>query len=154
MIIKRVTYIGGMVKNKSEKDKLAKLEFNENELPKEIFNVIEETKIYEIPGIYGDQKIGNPIQYDRLEIKYENKTVVIEAYNIAIFIYFAEDPYIKRVFKVLRSVSTVGKKEKINSEKIELHSKKNLAKAGIFFLFNPRACKGIPSGKARGNSEI
>jgi hypothetical protein len=112
MKINRIFYSGGMIKNKFDKEKLVKLEFNENNLPKEISDVIEETKIYEIPGIYGDEKAGNPIQYDKLEIEYENKTIVIEAYNIAIFLFYAEDPYIKRVFKVLAQFQVLARQKR------------------------------------------
>ena len=112
MRINKIAYSGGMINNESEKQKLNKLVFNEDQIPKAINKIIEETKIYEIGGTYGDEKVGYPIQYDKLEIEYENKKTTIEAFNISIFMVYAEDPYIKRVFKVLVQFQIIAKQKK------------------------------------------
>jgi len=101
MKIKKLTYQGGMIKWLSEVSSLRKIEFAWNEIPDNILKVLEETKIHEIGGTYGDERVGSPIQYDSLLIEYEDKLVSIIAFNIAIFMFKAEDPYIKRVFQVM-----------------------------------------------------
>ena len=101
MQIKKITYRGGMIEKLSDKDKMDEIVLTGNEIPQNIKEIIEETKITGIGGVYGDHRVGAPIQYDLLIIDFDNKKVTIEAFNISIFLIKTNDPYLKRVFKVL-----------------------------------------------------
>ncbi|MFZ0453005.1 MAG: hypothetical protein WCE54_07115 [Ignavibacteriaceae bacterium] len=101
MKIHKITYKNGMIKNLNEKEKMPAYFFDENSLPDNILDLMKQTKIIELGGTYGDPKAGNPIQYDHLTIEHDEGTTTIEAFNISIFLLFAEDPYIKKVFQVL-----------------------------------------------------
>lgn len=90
-----------MIEKLSDRNKLEKIVFSEDEIPQNILDIIDETKIVEIGGVYGDEKVGVPIQYDSLIIEFNNTSVTIESFNITIFIIKTNDPYIKRVFKVM-----------------------------------------------------
>lgn len=114
MKIKKVTYQGGLINRLSEITSLEKIEFTESDIPDNIIKVIEETKIHEIAGTYGDKNVGNPIQYDSLSIEYGNKVISIVSFNIAIFMFKTEDPYIKRVFQVMAQFQLLQRKLKKN----------------------------------------
>ncbi|GMR25042.1 MAG: hypothetical protein BMS9Abin39_0317 [Ignavibacteria bacterium] len=101
MHINNVTYCGGMIEKLSDKNKLDKIVFSEDEIPQNILYVIDETQIIDISSVYSDEKVGVPIQYDLLSIEFDNTAVTIEAFNIIILIIKTNDPYIKRVFKVI-----------------------------------------------------
>lgn len=112
MKIKKLTYQGGMINRLSEINSLEKIEFTENDIPDNILKVIEETKIVELGGKYGDERVGAPIQYDSLLIEYDDKSISIVSFNIAIFMFKAEDPYIKRVFQVMAQFQLLRSKSK------------------------------------------
>lgn len=97
----KITYKGGMIKKLSEKENLPEHVFDETSLPHGIIETLDETRIIDIGGTYGDPNVGNPIQYDHLYIEHEKSDTLIEVYNLSIFIMIAEDPYLHRVFKVM-----------------------------------------------------
>lgn len=105
-----ITYKRGMIKNLKEKENLPIHKYDWDLIPKNILDLIKDNKIMEIGGVYGDPKVGNPIQYDHLTIEYEGKVTTIEAFNITMFLAFAEDPYIKRVFQVLVQFQLMARK--------------------------------------------
>jgi hypothetical protein len=110
MHIRKITYRGGMIEKLSDKDKLDEIVLTEDEIPQNILDVIDETKIYEIEGVYGDDKVGVPIQYGLLSIEFDNNSVTIEAFNITIFVVKTNDPYIKRVFKVMAQLQRLKRR--------------------------------------------
>lgn len=112
MKINKITYKGGMINKLSEMDALEKIVLEGNDIPDNILKVIEETKIYEIGGSYGDERVGTPVQYDSLLIEHDNKSVSVVSFNIAIFMFKAEDAYIKRVFQVMAQFQLLKRKLK------------------------------------------
>ncbi|GBD88561.1 hypothetical protein BMS3Abin03_02497 [bacterium BMS3Abin03] len=111
MKIKKVTYRGGMIEKLSDKIKLDEIVLLGDEIPQNILDVIDETKIIEIGGVYGDDKVGVPILYDLLTIEFDNTIITIEAFNITIFLIKTNDAYIKRVFKVLAQFQRLMRKK-------------------------------------------
>ena len=101
-----------MINKLSEIDALEKVELEWKFIPDNILIVIEENKIYKIGGSHGDEKVGIPIQYDSLLIEYDNNSVSIVSYNIAIFLFKEEDTNIKRVFQIMAQFQLLQRKLK------------------------------------------
>lgn len=81
MRISRITYRRGLIDDLSKIDRLPVLTLSDAELSPGIRRAINAEAIYSSAGVYGNPAAGGPIQFDGLQVEFEDKTVDITVYN-------------------------------------------------------------------------
>jgi hypothetical protein len=100
MVISRIDYSHGMLKNPRDRRRDRVIAFVGNEIPLELAQAVEENDILGESGSYGDPDVGSPIEYDHLVIAHDRGKTEIEFFNKGISIALGDDERERRIFRV------------------------------------------------------
>jgi hypothetical protein len=98
--VRRVTYRSGMLDETMETSDLTTIVLETEELTREILVSILDNGILELGGVYGDLKVGTPIQYDELVFEHGRGKTVVRIFNRAIMLFRSRDDVYVRVHRV------------------------------------------------------
>ena len=65
-----------------------------------IIRSIHENDLLSAAGTYGEERLGDPVQYDYLKIEHEGGTVEITVYNRAIMLFTTDDEIYKHIHRL------------------------------------------------------
>ena len=100
MHVSRITYRRGLVDDLSKIDRLPVLTLSGTDLTKDLCRKINAETFYESAGVYGNPVAGEPVQFDGLQIEYENRTVDIIVYNRAAMLTGTQDERFKAIHRL------------------------------------------------------
>ncbi len=98
--VRRVTYRRGMIKTRNDRRGLCTTTFEGNRLPQDVRDLVARNALQRAAGIHGDPRLGQPIQYDHLEIEYDGSVAQIEVFNRAIMLFASTNQDIVRIHQV------------------------------------------------------
>ncbi len=102
MEINGITYTRGMLESIREKKIEEKYELVEGEIPQDLLDSIENNRLLDLEGEFGDERAGDPVEYEHLVIDTPGKSVEIEVYNRGLLIFqYDQGGELRRIHRVL-----------------------------------------------------
>ena len=98
--IQKVTYRRGMLEDPKERSGLKETVLSGDSLTPKIIWSIHENDLLSAAGTYGEERLGDPVQYDYLKIEHEGGTVEITVYNRAIMLFTTDDEIYKHIHRL------------------------------------------------------
>ena len=99
--IERIEYRQGMLEEGMKPSDLPVKLLQRPMITDEILQSIEQEKIMELGGVYGDKEAGDPMEYDHLKIVCSDRTVVIEFFNRGITLLMTDSETNRRIHRVM-----------------------------------------------------
>lgn len=97
-----------MIKNINEKHNISLNTYNEQDIDNnEILDIIKNTESFKRSQIWGDHKIGKPIEYHKLIIIEDDVKKTFEFFNLGMFYIFNESDELKNIFRVFSHFSSL-----------------------------------------------
>jgi hypothetical protein len=78
--------------------------FESPDIPAHILRAFADNPILDASGTYGDQRAGDPIQYESLCVVHDGGTTSIEFFNRAIALVFTDDELLRRIHRVIYAI--------------------------------------------------
>jgi hypothetical protein len=100
MGISRVFYRHGMVQSLRNLRGLEQVELSGDGIPAAVLTAIEENKILQASGEYGDRDVGEPIEYDHLVVEHSSGRTEITFYNRGISLVFGDSETERQIHRV------------------------------------------------------
>ena len=105
MQILGINYARGMLESVREKKVEEKYELAGDEIPQDLLESIERNRLLEMEGEYGDERAGNPVEYEHLVIETPERNVSIEVYNRGLMVFqYEQGGDLKRIHRVLNDL--------------------------------------------------
>ena len=105
MPILGIRYERGMLESVREKKVEEKYELAGDEIPRELLESIERNRLLELDGEYGDERVGEPVEYEHLLIETPERNVDIEVYNRGLMVFqYEQAGDLMRIHKVLNDL--------------------------------------------------
>lgn len=70
-------------------------------IPAEVRKAINEENVLNLGGVYGDKRLGAPVQYDQLRLILTDDTVEITVFNRGIMLLMSDDERMRRIHRAL-----------------------------------------------------
>lgn len=102
--ISSITFRSGMVDKLSETSKCPAIILNAPEIPADILKQMQEDDYKSLKVRYGDPSLGEPIQYDYLEIASSSGVKTLEVFNRAILLLSNNTDETRRVHRIVYAV--------------------------------------------------
>ena len=99
--VERIEYRRGMLESGDKPDVLPFRTWSIAELSVDARNAIQEERILELAGVYGDPDVGDPVEYDHLKLVGPEGVVEIEFFNRGITLFMTDDERFRRIHRVL-----------------------------------------------------
>ncbi len=107
--LEQIEYRRGMLeKGMKPEDLTAKVWLGEK-IPEDVRKAINEENLLNLGGVYGDEYVGSPVEYDYLKLVLTNDTVEITVFNRGITLFTTDDEQVRRIHRVLCKLDKVGK---------------------------------------------
>ena len=100
--VERIEYRRGMLAKGEAPGDLPVTVWQGAEIPRRVLDAIQNERLLDLGGIYGDQRVGDPLQYDQLRLILGDGVVEITFYNRAMALFIAGDEKLRRIHRVLR----------------------------------------------------
>jgi len=78
------------------------------EIPTDVQKTVVEEDLLNLGGVYGDEYVGSPVEYDHLKLVLTNDTVEITVFNRGITLFTTDDEQVRRIHRVLCKLDKVG----------------------------------------------
>ncbi len=105
MQILGITYARGMLESVREKKVEEQYELAAEEIPQDLLDSIERNRLLELGGAYGDERAGDPVEYEHLVIETPEKEVDIEVYNRGLMVFqYEQGGDLMRIHHVLNNL--------------------------------------------------
>jgi len=78
------------------------------EIPTYVQKAVAEEGLLNLGGVYGDENVGDPIEYDHLKLDLTDDVVEIEVFNRGITLIFSNDERVRRIHRVLCKLDKAG----------------------------------------------
>ena len=78
--------------------------------PKKTIDLIYMNRIDELEGTLGDPNLGSPIEYEKLELRAQHRSITIEVFNRGISLITTNDKRLVRIHQVLCQIVDVRDK--------------------------------------------
>ena len=75
------------------------------EIHSEVHKAINEEKLLNLGGVYGDKAVGDPVEYDHLKIVLPDDVVEIEFFNRGITLFTTDDETARSIHRVFCKLS-------------------------------------------------
>ena len=102
--IMRIEYKEGMLSSLKDSAACESKVFEAPNIPTSVLKTLEENKILEAGGRYGDPTMGDPIQYEWLKILTTEAEIKIEFFNRAITLFTTDSELVRRLHRFLCSL--------------------------------------------------
>jgi hypothetical protein len=103
--LERVEYRRGMIEAGMTPDDLPLKTWHGPAIPAEIRQAIEVEDLLSLGGVYGDRRVGDPMEYDHVKLIGPDDAVEITFYNRGITLFTTDDEVIRRIHRVLCTLS-------------------------------------------------
>lgn len=70
-------------------------------IPENVRKAVNEEDLLNLGGVYGDESVGDPIEYDHLKLVLTDHTVEITVFNRGITLFMTDDERLRRIHRVL-----------------------------------------------------
>lgn len=110
--IRRITYRGGFVRTRAERDSLPAVVLAGADVPREIVVGIHDNALIGITGQFGDPAVGSPLQYDELTIEHGSGTDTMVVFNRAIMLIHSGEDFFRRFHRVASIIEDIGRPTK------------------------------------------
>ena len=107
--LEMIEYRKGMLKKGMKPDVLPVKVWRGGKIPAEIRKAINENDILNLGGIYGDENVGDPVEYEHLRLVLTDDTVDITVFNRGIMLFTSDDERVRRIHRVLCKLEGPGK---------------------------------------------
>jgi len=78
----KIRYCHAMLENANDRNKLSSKEYQETDIPENILSILRTNKHFKSSKTFGNEKLGKPIEYEKLIVSSEGKDEkVFEYYN-------------------------------------------------------------------------
>jgi hypothetical protein len=78
-------------------------------IPAEVRGAINAEDLFNLGGVCGDKKAGDPMEHDNLKLVLTDDTVEITVFNRGIGLFMSEDERVRRIHRVLCKLDGSGK---------------------------------------------
>jgi hypothetical protein len=99
--LERIEYRRGMLEKGVKPQNLPVTIWRDEDIPSDILKAIDHENLLALGGVYGNEAIGDPVQYDHLKLVLKGDTVEITVFNRAIMLFMSDDERIQRIHRVL-----------------------------------------------------
>ncbi len=89
-----------MLEDPSDKSQLKETILAADPLTPEIRESIHENDLLSASGTYGEESVGDPVQYDYLKIEHAKGTIELTVHNRAIMLFTTDDEIYKRIHRL------------------------------------------------------
>ena len=72
-----------------------------SEIPVDVMKLINEVGLLDLGGIYGDESVGDPVEYDYLKIILLDSVVELEFFNRGITLFMTDDETLKHIHHIM-----------------------------------------------------
>lgn len=100
MAILRVVYRHGIVKSARDLKGSKEVVYSGGRIPQDVLSAIEENRLLDAGGTYGDPEAGKPMQYDHIKIDHSSGRLEITFYNRRICLLSADDETERQIDRV------------------------------------------------------
>ena len=69
--------------------------------PSGVRKAVNEEDLLNLGGVYGDESVGDPVEYDQLKLVLTEDTVEITVFNGGITLFMSDDEWVRRIHRVL-----------------------------------------------------
>jgi len=107
--LEQIAYRKGMLGKGVKLDGLPVKIWRDARIPAEIRRAINEDDILNLGGVYGDEKAGDPVEYDHMRLVITDDTVKITVFNRGIMLFTSDDERLRRIHRVLCKLAGSGK---------------------------------------------
>lgn len=107
--LEKIEYQRGMLEKGMKPGVLPTQVWRGAKIPAEVRNEIHVEDLFNLGGVYGDKKAGDPIEYDNLKLFLTDRTVEITVFNRGIAMFTSNDERVRRIHRVLCEFDAAGK---------------------------------------------
>lgn len=107
--LERIEYLRGMLGKRMKPDTLPVKIWRGAEIPADVRAAVNTENLLNLGGVYGDNKAGDPVEYDNLKLFLTDDTVEITVFNRGIALFMSDDERIRRIHRVLCKLDVTGK---------------------------------------------
>ena len=102
--LKQAEYQRGMIESSMNPNDLPVKTWHGTGIPAEVRTSINDEGILNLGGVYGDQDVGDPVEYEHLRLAQTSDVVEIKILNRRIALLMIEDEKMRRIHRVLCKV--------------------------------------------------
>jgi len=106
--LEQIEYRKGMLKKGMVPEDLPVKVWRGAEIPMDIQKAVAEEDLLNLGGVYGDEYVGSPVEYDHLKLVSVDGTVEITVFNRGITLFTTDDERVRRIHRVLCKLDKVG----------------------------------------------
>ena len=106
--LEQIEYRRGMLKNGMVPEDLPVKVWRGTEIPTDVQKAVAEENLLNFGGVYGDEAVGSPVEYDHLKLVSAGNTVEIAVFNRGITLPFTDDERVRRIHLVLCKLDKAG----------------------------------------------
>lgn len=103
-----IEYRQGMLKKGMVPEDLPVKVWREAEIPTDVQKAVAEEDLLNLGGVYGNEYVGSPVEYDHLKLVVANDTVEITVFNRGITLFTTDDEQVRRIHRVLCKLDKAG----------------------------------------------
>jgi hypothetical protein len=96
-----IVYSRGMLESLADRESCEVYTLYGPEIPRKVLEAIEGNRLLELSGVYGDERLGDPIEYDQLVLETDKGETTIEVYNRGLMLFVADSDEVRRIHRVL-----------------------------------------------------
>lgn len=106
--LEHIEYRWGMLKKGMVPEDLPVRIWRGTEIPADVQKAVAEEDLLNFGGVYGDECVGSPVEYDHLKLVLANNTVEITVFNRGITLFTTDDERVRRIHRVLCKLDKPG----------------------------------------------
>ena len=99
--LEQVEYQRGVLEKGMKRDSLPVKVWRGAKIPPDVRAAVNAENLLNLGGVYGDKKVGDPVEYDNLKLVLTNDTVEITVFNRGIALFMSDDERVRRIHRVL-----------------------------------------------------
>ncbi|MBW1989633.1 MAG: hypothetical protein JRI97_08810 [Deltaproteobacteria bacterium] len=99
--LQSIQYISGMLKGGKKPGDLPVREWKGEEISAQAREAARREGLLELGGVYGDERLGDPVQYEHLKVVSGGGTVEVTIFNRAICMLLGDDEHLGRIHRFL-----------------------------------------------------
>lgn len=105
----QIEHCRGMLERGMKPDTLPVKIWRGAEIPGDVRGAINAEDLFNLGGVYGDKKAGDPMEYDNLNLVLTDDTVEITVFNRGMALFMSDDERVRRIHRVLCKLDGLGK---------------------------------------------
>ena len=99
--LEQIEYRWGMLEKGMKPGNLPVKVWRGAKIPADVRKAVNEENLLNLGGVYGDKRLGDPVEYDQLKLLLTDDTVEITVFNRGIMLFMSDDERVRRIHRVL-----------------------------------------------------